>query len=51
MATVIEAPVMADDSWNALFVNHPESCRVHHCWTNECPAGTHDADDDTAGVA
>lgn len=41
MATVIEAPVMSDDLWNALFVNHPESCRLHHCWTNECPAGTH----------
>lgn len=42
MTTITEAPVMSDDLWNALFVNLPAACRVHHCWASECPDGSHD---------
>lgn len=44
MATVIEAPVMSDDLWNSLFSSKPDACRAHHCWADQCPAGSHDAD-------
>ncbi|MEV5944605.1 hypothetical protein [Streptomyces sp. NPDC051994] len=42
MATATEALPMSDDLWNSLFSNKPESCPTHRCWTNECPAGSHD---------
>jgi hypothetical protein len=42
MATALEPITMSDDLWNGLFVEHPDTCGVHRCWTNECPAGSHD---------
>jgi hypothetical protein len=42
MATGLEPITTSDDLWNALFVNHPDCCREHRCWTNECPVGSHD---------
>ncbi|MFE4857335.1 hypothetical protein [Streptomyces sp. NPDC056670] len=41
MATVLEPITMSDDLWHALGCEWPDSCRVHRCWTNECPVGAH----------
>jgi hypothetical protein len=43
MTVLTEAPVMSDDLWHALGVELPEACRAHHCWVDQCPAGSHDA--------
>lgn len=46
MATAIDAPHMSDDLWHALGCDWPEACRTHHCWVDQCPAGSHAADGD-----
>ncbi|MFE4867693.1 hypothetical protein [Streptomyces sp. NPDC056682] len=45
MATATEPLPVSDDRWHALGYELPEACPVHHCWTNECPAGSHDEGD------
>ncbi|MBD0743553.1 hypothetical protein BG418_18440 [Streptomyces sp. CBMA152] len=35
------APVMSDALWQGLFVPLPDQCQVHHCWVDQCPAGSH----------
>ncbi|WP_159030385.1 hypothetical protein [Streptomyces sp. CB01201] len=42
MATVLEPITMSDDLWHSLTIEHPEACRLHRCWTDQCPAGSHD---------
>lgn len=42
MAGETLAPPISDDLWRALGINLPDACRAHHCWVDECPAGSHD---------
>lgn len=45
MATaIVEAPVDDGGRWHGLFMPLPDPCPTHRCWTNECPAGSHDND-------
>lgn len=44
MATITEA--RTDGRWHVLGYELPDVCPVHHCWTNECPAGAHDTGGD-----
>ncbi|MGW2861911.1 hypothetical protein [Streptomyces sp. NPDC001205] len=46
MTVITEA--RTDRLWHALGYEIPEVCGEHHCWTNECPPGSHD---DTVGEA
>jgi hypothetical protein len=48
MTVTVEALPISDDLWNALFSNQPDACRLHRCWTDQCPAGGHDETDDEA---
>ncbi|MEV6547965.1 hypothetical protein AB0M57_04555 [Streptomyces sp. NPDC051597] len=44
-ASYVRRPAMSmsDDRWNPLFGNKPEACRVHRCWADQCPVGSHAA--------
>jgi hypothetical protein len=37
-----EPLAISDDLWHALGYELPEACRVHHCWMDQCPPGSHD---------
>lgn len=36
------APAMSDDLYNSIRISHPDACRTHHCWVDQCPPGSHD---------
>ncbi|MCT9092884.1 hypothetical protein N4G70_29025 [Streptomyces sp. ASQP_92] len=42
MATVLEPITMSDDLWHSLTIEHPDSCGLHRCWVDQCPARSHD---------
>lgn len=42
MATVTEPLSIRAPRWRELGYELPDVCPDHRCWTNECPAGSHD---------